>query len=91
MLEDLQSVGFTGDSVFVAAHSLGGVIAQNYVNGKSDSIKGLILMGSVLTRKHRSIQDDGTTHFDFDVPTLTIGGTKDGLLRVTRLTEAYWH
>ena len=48
-------------------------------------------MGSVLLRSNHSINDDGTTHFDYDVPTLTLGGTKDGLMRVSRLTEAYWH
>jgi hypothetical protein len=25
------------------------------------------------------------------MPTLTIGGTKDGLMRVTRVAESYWH
>ena len=48
-------------------------------------------MGSVLLRGSRKINADGTTHMDYDVPTLTLGGTKDGLLRVTRLTESYWH
>jgi len=66
-------------------------MAQNYAKGKSDSIKGQILMGSVLLRGNRKINSDGTTHMDYDVPTLTLGGTKDGLLRVTRLTESYWH
>jgi len=66
-------------------------MAQRYAKGKADSIKGLVLMGSVLLRGSHSINDDGTTHFDYDVPALTLGGTKDGLLRVTRLAEAYWH
>lgn len=48
-------------------------------------------MGSVLERKQRSINDDGTTAFDYDVPTLTLSGEKDGLMRVTRGVEAYWH
>jgi len=48
-------------------------------------------MGSVLLRDNHSINDDGTTHFDYNVPTLTLGGTKDGLMRVSRLAEAYWH
>ena len=48
-------------------------------------------MGSVLLRENHSLNDDGTTHFDYDVPTLTLGGTKDGLMRVSRLAEAYWH
>jgi hypothetical protein len=48
-------------------------------------------MGSVLTRDKRSIQADGTTHYDYPVPTLTIGGTKDGLMRISRVAESYWH
>ena len=66
-------------------------MSQKYANKHSDTIKGQILMGSVLLRDNHSINDDGSTHFDYDVPTLTLGGTKDGLMRVTRLTEAYWH
>lgn len=48
-------------------------------------------MGSTLTREHRSIQADGTTWFDYPVPTLTIGGTKDGMMRISRIAEAFWH
>jgi len=29
--------------------------------------------------------------FDFPADTLTIGGTKDGVMRITRVAEAYWH
>ena len=66
-------------------------MSQNYAKGKSSTIKGQVIMGSVLLRDNHKINDDGTTNFDYDVPTLTLGGTKDGLLRVTRLAEAYWH
>lgn len=66
-------------------------MAQDYVKGSSDKFAGQILMGSVLERKHRSINDDGTTAFDYDVPTLTLSGEKDGLMRVTRGVESYWH
>lgn len=66
-------------------------MTQKYANSNTDTIKGQILMGSVLLRDTHSINDDGTTHFDYEVPTLTIGGTKDGLMRVSRLAEAYWH
>ena len=48
-------------------------------------------MGSVLTREKRQINPDGTTKYNYPVPTLSIGGTKDGLLRISRLAEAFWH
>ena len=89
-IKDLQDHGFTGENIFMAAHSLGGVMSQKYVKGRTD-IKGQILMGSVLLRNNHSIDDQGETAFDYDVPTLTIGGTKDGLLRITRVAESYWH
>lgn len=47
--------GFPGDKYFLAAHSLGGVMAQIYAKGKKDQIGGMILTGSVLLRNTRSI------------------------------------
>ncbi len=48
-------------------------------------------MGSVLTRDHRVINKDGTSHYNYKVPTLTVGGTKGGLMRVSRVAESFWH
>jgi hypothetical protein len=75
----------------MAGHSLGGVMAQKYTNGKNSGVKAQILMGSVLTRDNRSIQSDGTSKYNYNVPTLTIGGTKDGLMRISRVAESFWH
>ena len=90
-IKQLRDAGFTGDNILIAGHSLGGVMAQNYAKDHKDVIKGQVLMGSVLTRGKRDIKADGTTHYNYDVPTLTIGGTKDGLMRVSRIAESYWH
>jgi predicted alpha/beta hydrolase family esterase len=90
-IDQLIKAGFTGDNILLAAHSLGGVMAQKYAKENNDQIKGLMLMGSVLARDDHSLNADGTTHFDFPVPTLTMGGTKDGLMRITRMAEAYYH
>jgi len=62
-----------------------------YAKGKSSKVKGQILMGSVLLRNTRTINESGNTAFDYDVPTLTLVGDKDGLLRITRGAESYWH
>lgn len=48
-------------------------------------------MGSVLLRNTRTINESGNTAFNYDVPTLTLVGDKDGLLRITRGAESYWH
>merc|ERR1711957_977185 len=48
-------------------------------------------MGSVLTRDNHKMNKDGTTHFTMAVPSLTIGGTKDGLLRISRVAESWYH
>ena len=80
----------------MAAHSLGGVVTQQWLNGTDRHVdpsmfKGQVLMSSALTRDTRSIQEDGTTLFNYSTPTLTLGGSKDGLMRITRLAESYWH
>lgn len=48
-------------------------------------------MGSVLLRSYHNLTETGETLFDYPSPVLTLGGTKDGLLRVTRVAEAYYH
>jgi pimeloyl-ACP methyl ester carboxylesterase len=57
-VKDLKAAGFTEANWFLAAHSLGGYLAQSFlVDGASDSelFKGLALMGSVLNREAMSI------------------------------------
>ena len=93
-MDKITSNGFTGDNWFMAAHSLGGVMTQDWLHkdSKKDTFKGQILMSSVLLRDRRSIdKDEGTTVYDYTMPTLTIGGSKDGLMRVSRVAESYWH
>lgn len=50
-----------------------------------------MLMGAGIQRKYRELNDDGLTHWNIDVPTLSIAGTKDGLYRITRVAEGWWH
>ena len=90
-IDDLREMGFTGDNIVMAGHSLGGVMAQGYSESNSDLVRAQVLMGSVLTREKRSINADGTSKFDYSVPTMTVGGTKDGLMRISRVSESFWH
>jgi len=87
----LAEAGFTGDKLVIGGHSLGGVFAQSWAQGHSDDVSGLILMGSGMQRDNHEINADGTTHWNWDVPTLTINGTKDGLYRFSRVAEGWWH
>ena len=91
-MDKITQSGFSGDNWFLAGHSLGGVMTQDYLKGGDTQFKGQILMSSVLLRDRRTVQSsDGTTLYDYSTPTLTIGGTKDGLMRITRVAESYYH
>jgi len=95
-METISWAGFTGENWFLAGHSLGGVMTQHFLRENANletpaPFKGQILMSSVLLRNTRSIQQDGSTKFFYPTPTLTIGGTKDGLMRITRIAESYYH
>ena len=67
-------------------HSLGGAMLQDYVF-KCTNCKAQVLMGAGLLRKYRN----GSMASDYPVNTLTIDGTLDGLYRVTRQAENYYH
>ena len=84
ILNSMKSMGMNESiPIFFAGHSLGGVILQDYLQSRSTISKGQILLGSFLLEKYRNVT--------YNVPTLTIGGELDGLTRVTRIMEAYYH
>jgi len=88
----LKTAGYAGSEHYLAAHSLGTVFAQAYVQSNPSKFAGQILMGGGLLRDVRTNNNDtGLTEINYDVPTLTIAGTKDGLYRVTRAAEGYFH
>jgi len=48
-------------------------------------------MGGGILRKYRTnVNETGNTSFG-SIPTLTISGTKDGLYRISRGAEGYFH
>ena len=88
----LKSKGYKGDEFFAAAHSLGTVMLQNYIKKNPDVFRGQILMGGALARdKRQNDKSTGLTTFGYPVPTQTLAATKDGLFRISRNAEAYWH
>ena len=83
ILSIMRSSGMTATSVFFAGHSLGGAVLQDYVYNDAKAAPGQILLGSFLLRKYRNET--------YPVPTMTIGGELDGVSRVTRIMEEYYH
>ena len=75
----------------MAGHSQGGFVSQGYTKSNSATIKAQVLMGSFITRDQREINSFGATKINYEVPTLTIGGTKDGIARISRIAESFWH
>ena len=83
ILQSMRDSGMKTSKIVFAAHSLGGTMLQDYLNNNQQAGIGQILLGSYLLRKYRTVP--------YPVPTLTIGGELDGLSRVTRIMEAYYH
>lgn len=48
-------------------------------------------MASTLLRANRNLTKEGKTKFNIGIPTMTLSGTKDGLMRCSRIAESYWH
>lgn len=73
--------GFTEaspENTMIAGHSLGGIIAQYYVNKKN--FAGLILLSSYLVRAEGS-----SSLPQAELPVLTLSGELDGQTRITRV------
>jgi len=80
--------------LFFIAHSVSGIALAKYLKAFHESVnaKGQILMGSYLGKWYFSNLDShGKTIINYPIPTLTIGGTLDGLARITRIATAYWY
>ena len=63
MVDKIKKAGWPGEKIYLAAHSLSGVFSQDYARDNADLVEGAILMGSVLLRKQREINEDGKTNF----------------------------
>lgn len=81
-LSELKESGMQTSVIFYIGEYVGGAYLQEYLLNNEGNASGLILLGSFLSRENRS---------KFPIPSLTIGGGRDGLVRVTRLMEAYYH
>ena len=80
------------ENLFFVAHSVGGIALQKYLNSFPHIAKGQILLGSFLGKWYLSkLDNEGHTIVNYPVSTLTIGGTLDGLARITRIATAFWY
>jgi len=68
--------------IFYGGHSLGSVFIQTYVAELGDKARGQILMGGGLRRDNM---------MDYNVPTLSLNAELDGLWRITRAAESFYH
>jgi len=91
-IEEMEKQGLNSSEalMFYGGHSLGTVFIQDYVAENASHASGQVLTGGFLARKHFTASVNGT--FEYPVPTLTMGGSVDGLARVSRTgAEAYYH
>lgn len=91
LLDQMKSMGMTQSTkVFYAGHGLGGILLANHFN--TQNIDGLILLGSFLPKALREITNpEGKTKINFPSKVLTIANELDGLCRIMRMAEAYYH
>jgi len=83
--------GFKGSKLIMAAHSLGTVMGGEYTKSHPSEFLGQVLMGGGVVRGDR-VNEPSTGNTQINaVPTMTISGTKDGLYRISRAGEGFFH
>ena len=85
ILSTMKSKGMNSSTIFFAAHSSisSGPVLQDYLIKNQELASGLILMGGFLQRNKRDTP--------YPIHTLMISGELDGVCRVSRLMEEYYH
>jgi hypothetical protein len=83
-ISNLYSAGMDKNAkIYLAGHSLGGVAIGKFAEQSTANISGLILLGSFLDRSLRGK--------DLKTRVVQIGGELDGLSRITRFAEEFYH
>ena len=80
-IHQLQEAGSNARYIFIAAHGGSGELIQN-LNLKNQKIDGFIFLASYIQRHKRSYMEN--------IPSLTIGGSLDGITRITRIAESFY-
>lgn len=76
----VEEAGAVPKYTFVAGHSAGAAQIQTYCNDSSRGVTGQVLYAATLLSAYNNLS--------YPTPTLTVGGEKDGMTRITRLAEA---
>ena len=88
IISEMQSQGMSTQFYFYGGHSLGTVKIQEYCFEYSSNCTGQVLLAGNLAR---NASGDYYYNKGYPVPTLTVGGELDGLTRITRMMEGYYH
>ena len=85
----LEGFNYSSSNIFFAAHSpSSGASLQDYLllnKTLTARVSGVVMLGSFLKRKYRG---GGAT---YPIPTLTVGAELDGVCRISRIMEEYYH
>ena len=87
ILGEMKNEGMSTSTVFYAGHSYGSLKVQEYCYEYSSNCTGTMLLAGFLLRNASGYSYSK----GYPTPTLTIGGELDGLTRLTRLMESYYH
>lgn len=85
-LGDLQRNGYSGETVFVGGHSLGGAFLPSVLDVVRE-VDGLVHLGCIMAR---STDADAALTETVNLPILTVCGDLDGLVRTSRIAEDYY-
>jgi len=78
-MDELREAGYNGNKVFLGGHSLGAVFIPDFLEQWKDEVAGVVMLGAFHQRHGMSV----------DVPSLTLCGELDGLVRTSRIAESF--
>lgn len=83
-VSEAAGIRFAKEKIFVAGHSMGGIIARRLA--RDEYVGGLVLFGSYLPKSQVTGMDRIA---DYPLPVLTLGGELDGQTRLPWLAREY--
>ncbi|CAL4059473.1 unnamed protein product, partial [Meganyctiphanes norvegica] len=72
-LQTMRDMGMETEFIFIAGHSLGGVVLQSWVSSHTEETSGMVMLGSELQTPMNETQ----------VPVMIMSGDLDGMARIT--------